>query len=290
MPDRSSTPVLLGRVALLAIAAAAAATSFAVWRGAAGAPPAAPEAARAVYVCPMHANVTSASPGDCPICRMALVLRAAAELPADESKGAADRRNGPPTLTLPPGKELRGYDGLSRAKRFESAFEMRVPAAADGPRRGVALYHVDESALIRAGEEGLFSPASGPRAGAPLGIKVRVREGPRPRWDESTVLVPFEAEPGADDLVPNETGLLKLATRLRNDLVVAESSIIQSPDGPYVLVAKADRRTLTRRPVEIGTTLYGYAAVTGGLREDEHVAATHTFVLDADRRAQRPGQ
>jgi hypothetical protein len=277
MHDRASTSVFVGRVALLAIAAAAAATSFAVARRRAGP---APAAARAVYVCPMHASVTSPSPGDCPICRMALVLKTAAEPATSESK----RPNAPPTLTLPAGKELHGWDAVSRVKPFESTLEMRAPAAADDLHDGFALYHVDESALIRAGEEGLFSPSSGPRAGAPLGLKVRVLDGPRERWDGATVLVRFQAEPGVE-LRPNETGVLKLDTRLRRDLVVSQSSIIQSPDGPYVLVASEDRQTMTRRPVEIGTTLYGYAAVTGGLRQDEHVAATHVFVLEADRRA-----
>jgi multidrug efflux pump subunit AcrA (membrane-fusion protein) len=98
--------------------------------------------------------------------------------------------------------------------------------------------------------------------------------------------VRFEVEPGAS-LGANETGLLKLPTRVREGLVVREGAIIDSPDGPYVLVAEADRRTFTRRPVEIGTRLYGYAAVVSGLRQGEHVAAAHTFVLDAQRRGQR---
>ena len=46
----------------------------------------------------------------------------------------------------------------------------------------------------------------------------------------------------------------KFATRLRNGLVVRESAVIQSPEGPYVLVASADRRTFTKRPVQIGST------------------------------------
>jgi hypothetical protein len=185
-------------------------------------------------------------------------------------------------LTLPPGVELRGYDTRAHAQRFETAFEMRVPAAADGTRTGAALFHTDESELIHPGEEGWFSPSSGPR-GAPLGLKVHVLPGPFERWDASTVLVRFEAEPGAE-LVANETGLLKLATRLRRGLVAPESAIIDSPQGPYVLVAAADRRRVTKRPVELGTRLYGYAAVISGLRDGEYVAAKHAFVLDAERR------
>jgi hypothetical protein len=200
--------------------------------------------------------------------------------------GESPRLDGPASLTLPAGHELHGYDAVSRVKPFESALEMRAPAAAESGQVGVALFHLDESELIRPGEEGLFSPSSGPRDGAPLGLKVRVLDGPRERWDGSTVLVKFQVE-ASEPLAANETGVLKLASRLRHGLVVAASSIIESPDGPYVLVVQPDRRTLTKRPVEIGTRLYGYAAVISGLREDENVASKYTFVLDVDRREER---
>ncbi len=285
--SRTSAVIVAGRLALVAIAAAAAATGLAVWRK--DVSPPASEASRAVYVCPMHPEVASPSAGDCPICRMALVPKAgateAAIAPPPGNRAAAPEAPSP-TLELPPGKELHGYDARSRTKRFETALEMRTVAAADSRQTGVALFHLDESALIRPGEEGLFSPSSGPRAGAPLGLEVHVTDGPREPWDRSTVLVRFQVAGGAE-LVPNETGVLKLATRLRNDLVVHDSSIIDSPEGPYVLVVNDDRRTMTKRPVEIGTRLYGEAAVVSGLREGERVAAKHTFVLEVERRLGR---
>ena len=41
-----------------------------------------------------------------------------------------------------------------------------------------------------------------------------------------------------------------------------------------MLVATDERRTLTKRRVEIGSIVQGYAAVDGGLREDEWVVAS----------------
>lgn len=288
MPQRisSSTAVLIGRLVLVAIAAAASAAGFAVWHRD-GRSKTADRASAVRYVCPMHPEVVSAAPGDCPICRMALVPRSAAR-GAEQAHAQATGmgHDGPEKFTLPAALKLTGYDSLSRTKQFDTAFEMRAPAAAGDTRTGTALFHLDEGELIKPGEEGLFSPASGPRGDAPQGLKVHVLPGPYERWDAFTVLVRFEVDPGTD-LVANETGLLKLATRLRHGLVVHESSIIDSPDGPYVLVAEADRHTFTKRPVEVGTRLYDYAAIVSGLHENEHVAATHTFVLDVQRRGQR---
>ena len=85
-------------------------------------------------------------------------------------------------------------------------------------------------------------------------------------------------------LPPNATGSVKFATRLRRDLVVREGAVLRSPEGPYVLVATNDRHTLTKRRIEVGSVVYGYASVISGLQEDEWVVALHTFALDTARR------
>lgn len=268
----SSRMIVLARALLLALAAAAVVTGFVVTR------PRAPKslASGVVYVCPMHPAVTSATPGECPICRMAL-----------ERQGA-----GPPaertSLTLPHGKRLAGFDSVSRVKQFESSFDMRAWAWAESRDVGVALYPRDQAALLKPGEEGMFLPESGPRGPLPHGIKVHLTDQAPEPWDDSTALVRFhlDAHAGAA-FEPKEIGAVKFALRLRNGLVVKESAIIQSPEGPYVLVASEDRKTFTKRPVQIGAVMYEYADVVGGLREDEYAVALHTFVLDTERRLGR---
>lgn len=271
----SSRLIVVARASLVALAAAAVVAAFALTHRSAPRP----VATGVVYICPMHPAVTSPAPGECPICRMAL------ERQAD---GTAGKAGEPQSLTLPHGMKLAGFDSVSRVKQFESSFDMRAWAWAEGRDVGVALYPRDQAEMLKPGEEGLFEPQSGPRGPNPHGIKVHLAGQAFESWDDATVLVRFRLDGRAGaELQPKEIGSVKLALRLRNGLVVKESAIIQSPEGPYVLIASEDRRTFTKRPVQIGATMYEYADVVGGLREDEYAVALHTFVLDTERRLGR---
>jgi len=176
-------------------------------------------------------------------------------------------------------KELRAFDAVSRVKRFETAQEMRAAAWAESPDAGIALVYKDQAKLLVPGEAGQFWLLSAPGPG----IAVRVGNEPPEPWDESTVRVRLHAAPGVR-LPANGTGSVKFATRERKDLVIRESAVLRSPEGPYVLVATNDRHTLTKRRIEVGSIVYGYASVISGLKEDEWVVALHAFVLDTARR------
>jgi hypothetical protein len=270
----SSTTILIVRILLVGLAAAAVVAGFTLTRTTA--PPLI--ANGTVYVCPMHPAVTSAAPGQCPICRMELEPKAATA-PVD-----------PSSLTLPNKMTLAGFDSVSRVKQFESSFDMRAWAWIESRDVGVALYPRDWAELLKPNEEGLFEPESGPRGPNPHGIKVHVgAQAPEP-WDAFTVLVRFRLDGHAGaELEPKEIGSVKFALRLRNGLVLKDSSIIDSPEGPYVLIASEDRRTFTKRPIQIGSRLYEYAAVVGGASENEYAVALHTFALDTERRLGRRG-
>lgn len=268
----SSPMIVVARALLVALAAGAVVAGFVVTRTSAPAP----VSSGVVYRCPMHPSVTSPAPGECPICRMAL------------ERQAAGRADVPESLTLGQGKRLAGFDSVSRVKQFESSFDMRAWAWAESRDVGVALYPRDQADLLKPGEEGRFEPESGPRGPFPHGIKVHLADHAPEPWDDSTALVRFRLDDNAGaELVPKEIGSIKFALRLRNGLVVRQSAIIQSPEGPYVLIASADRKTFTKRPIQIGAIMYDYADVVGGVREDEYAVALHTFVLDTERRLGR---
>jgi hypothetical protein len=262
-----TTRVLATRLLLAAIAAGGLVVAV-VARRAGNGPAAATPSALPSFVCPMHPEVTSSSPGDCPICRMALEPMA--------NTATAE----PAALRLATvAKELRAFDAVSRVKRFETSQEMRAAAWAESEEAGVALMYRDQAQLLVPGEEGQFWSLSGPGAG----IAVRVGDQPPEPWDGSTVRVPLRAAPGVK-LPAKGSGSVKFATRLRRDLVIREGAVLRSPEGPYVLVATDDRHTLTKRRIEVGSIIYGYASVISGLKEDEWVVALHTFALDTARR------
>ena len=133
------------------------------------------------------------------------------------------------------------------------------------------------------GEEGLFLPTTPVEDGKPPGTVVRVSADAPSAWDDRTLRVHFVVVRG--QLEAGQVGSVKFGTRARTALVVRASAILQSAEGPYVFVVSEDRRTMIRRPIQVGNVLYGYAAVTAGLlREGENVAAKYTDSLASELR------
>jgi len=265
--SRSTAAIVATRLLLVAVAAGGLVVAV-VARRVGNAPASAAASAQPSFVCPMHPEVKSSSPGDCPICRMALEPIANVATAEPESLQLA-------TVV----KELRAFDAVSRVKRFETSQEMRFAAWAGSPDEGIALVYKDQAKLLVPGEDGQFWSLAAPGAG----IAVRVGNEPPEPWDGSTVRVRLHAAPGVT-LPANGTGSVKFGTRERKDLVIREGAVLRSPEGPYVLVATNDRHTLTKRRIEVGSIVYGYASVISGLKEDEWVVALHAFELDTARR------
>jgi hypothetical protein len=261
-PAASPFFVLGARIVLLVFAAGALSTALIV--GALR--DASPIDPRVRYICPMHAEVTSAVPGVCPICRMDLE-------PVNTSA------SGTPSNTV----KASTYQTYDTARRRAYGPDMRAPAWVDGEGGGVtAVLYNDELASRVPEQRAVFSPSSAP------GSSVEVRataESPEP-WDRSTSRVHFRAD-ATTHLHPDEVGWLRLAVRPPEPPVIPSSAILEGPDGPYVLVASSDARTLTKRPVKIGRSFGGVAAVLSGLSSTERVLIGSAFFVDAERRLRR---
>lgn len=279
---RSTPLVVVLRIALAALAAGAVVAAILVSRSST-----APAGRR--YVCPMHSEVTSAHPGDCPICGMALEEVDAAHhvaMPDDPATtGAQDI-----ALTA-----LRASEEARRLLRFSVAparrnvlpGEVFAPAIAEADGTISARLYRDELATLAADELAEFIPADAPDAA----IRVQ-RDAADPAIHATLADVKFRPESrsgsGAPAAAPpaGQVGWIKLAFKSRDMLVVRASSVIHGPDGPYVLVFSAQKGNLTRRTVEFGKEWEGMTAIVGGLRDKEFVVMGDTFSFDAERRLQ----
>jgi hypothetical protein len=159
--------------------------------------------------------------------------------------------------------------------------EVHAPAVVAADGEIVAQLYRDELASLAPDELAELVPTATP--GAP--IKVR-RDTMPPIVQDAIARVGFRVEPGQPAPPAGQVGWLTLAYKTRAMLIVRSASIINSPDGPYVLVFSAAGGGLTKRRIEIGKDYSGMTAVVSGLRDKEFVVMANAFSLDAERRLQ----
>ncbi len=284
---RSTPLVVVLRVALAALAAGAVVAAVLVSRDGT-----APAARR--YVCPMHSEVTSAHPGDCPICGMALEDIVEVDAAHHDAMPDDPATTGAQDIAL---TALRASEEAKRLLRFSVAparrnvlpGEVFAPAIALADGTITARLYRDELATLAADERAEFLPADAPDAP----VKV-VRDAQDPAVHATLADVKFRPEshpagagaPPAGAPPAGQVGWIKLAYKTRDMLVVRASAVIHGPDGPYVLVFSAQKGNLTRRKVEFGKEWEGMTAIVGGVRDKEFVVMGDTFSFDAERRLQ----
>ncbi len=260
---RVAAGIVIGRLLLLLGAATALVVGVVLSRGYDRASTSSSEQ----YVCPMHPQVVSAAPGDCPICNMALV------------------RAGNQTEAIVPTERL-----VEEVKRRVVAQVVRAPAWVGPTGVVTAVIHAEALEGARPGDKATFFRNADPAVPVP----VRLTAEPPAPWDPATLQARFAADraPGLD----GDTGWLQLEARPQRLLTVPESAILYSAEGAYVLAAPAGGHAFTRRTIQVGRILdSGYVAeraaersgavvVRSGLSEGERVVTGDTFVLDAERR------
>ncbi len=270
----ASSFVVLGRLLLLLAAATALAAGMLLARAHDHALYASVDS----YVCPMHPEVVSSAPGDCPICGMALELMTNAERSANGMSN--------------------DEASFGRAERRVFAEQVRAAAWLGTDGLGTAVLYEDDLVGLQPDEPAQFFGGSAPN----MGIDVQLLPEPPSSVDASTSKVRFRlvAAASAPSLAAGsrDVGSLQIRSHARELLVVPASAVLYSGQGPYVLAAASCEGTFSKRLVQIGRILdsgyvggragstAGAIVILSGLSEGERVITANTFFLDAERRLQ----
>jgi hypothetical protein len=280
-PAVSRSFVVASRILLLLVAAGALVAAVAIGlRGRGGGQ----SHATARYVCPMHPEVRAAAPGLCPICRMALepLSGSAAADPTSRSQmaGMAD------LTAVENVRKHKIFDVMRRHSLLFNLRELRGPAWVEDDHAVTAIFYNDQIEALDADEPGSLSLTQAPQAT----FAVRRTADAAIPWDRSTSRIRFRFVTQAGGRAappprPGQVGWLELSRKVRDVAGVAASAVMQSPEGPYVLVPGAGF-SFEKRHIEIGETFLkqGFAVVLSGLRLHDVVVSKATFFVDADRR------
>jgi hypothetical protein len=222
------------------------------------------------YACPMHPEVVSRLPGECPICRMAL-----------------ERVSGIEKHPMTMAKD--GVVGV--VKRQVVTQTIRAPAWTTPDGTLNAVVYQDDLVGLGPGQQALFFSNATPGTSAAIR-----RTDARPvHWDDATVQVTFRFEHPTGS---TDRGWVEIAATPRSFLVVPTSAVLYSGTGAYVLAAGTTENTFTRRSVDVGRILdsgygaglvddrYGAIVVRSGLEAGERIIIEDTFFMDAERRLQ----
>ena len=242
------------------------------------------------FVCPMHLDVTSAAAGTCPICGMALVK--ARSLPRDSAGQKREDGASEDGIAIAQilsrsasgvADNLVGYYPAALRDHF-FRYEAYAPAWLQTDTDVAVLLYRDQLPALDPAEVVMFSPTMRPETTVELSLD----PGRVEPWDASLSLVHFHLDAAGHrpETPRGSVGWVKFPARPRHMQVIPAGAVLESPDGPYVLVIGGDRRSASKRPISVGRTVTGLAAVVDGLALHEQVVSANAFFWEAERRLQ----
>jgi len=168
---------------------------------------------------------------------------------------------------------------LAVTRRRSLSRAVIAPAEIDRVGAGWALLRRGD---WQPGERAAYRSTAGP---TPPPTEVLLSAEPPEAAGDGAFKVRFEVVSGP---APREgdAGWLSLPERRQDALTIPAGAVLDRPDGTFVFVASAGRRTFARRRIETGRPVSGLAIVMSGLREGEKVAAV-PFSFSAEQRLDR---
>jgi hypothetical protein len=157
--------------------------------------------------------------------------------------------------------------------------ELRAPASVEEGGLVSALLYKEDIQDLAPGDRAWFFGVPSPAEGIEIRLAARAPQA----WDSATMKVGFELVSGAERSKPGDVGWVSLGTRPRERLLVPSSAVLNSPEGPYVLVVSPDR-SFRARGIELGRVSRGFATVLSGLDERETIIVGSAFSWDVERR------
>ena len=155
----------------------------------------------------------------------------------------------------------------------------RAWAWVEDDRRIIGLLFLDEVGVVPLGAEGVFHAPGLPT----VGIPVRRTEGVAVPRDGSTSELEFRVTAGRGNPSPGTVGWIEIPVRSAPALVVPSSAVLQSPEGPAVLVQLGEGSRLSRRQVTVGRSRVGMTVIVSGISAADRVVTRGAAFLDREQ-------
>jgi len=227
------------------------------------------------WTCPMHPQIHSDHPGECPICHMKLV-----EVKAEGSHEAHVNENENRSAVQVASDSQLALVGVQKTLVEKMDLTAHIPVAGRFISSSSVAFQVYESDLkyVKSGlaftGESSFAPESDLS-----GIITSVDNIVDPT--SRTVRAVGIIKKGPRNIIPETTFRGDIEIQLKSVVGIPESSVLHTGDGDLVYMIH-DGGHLMAQPVKLGLKTESYYVVLDGLEPGEYISSGPNFLIDSE--------